>query len=295
MLIHTHTAPPRPRSCAAEIGEVDKNRENGRKRRASFRCARPASSVDRPDDLAGVHDVVGIERVLDRAHQRHRLAVLRRRGTRSCRMPTPCSPVQVPPIAQRARDHALVERLGASAAPSGSSGSTSMMRWKLPSPTWPTIGAQQARCADVLLRLERCIRRGARSARRRRSATRPQPGRSAGRVVRVVARLPQPRALLGLRRPLRSRRRRARRRSPAPSRPAPRRRPRCRGTRRTASASSGRLELRVLVHRVDRCRRPAARCARPGCRAGWSRSPCRPRPRASSKAQTAADIASGMP
>src|SRR5262249_30931797 len=33
-------------------------------------------SVDRADDLARVHDVVGVERLLDGAHQRHRLAVL---------------------------------------------------------------------------------------------------------------------------------------------------------------------------------------------------------------------------
>ena len=40
-----------------------------------------SNSVDRPQDLARVHDVVGIERLLDRAHQRHRLAVLLVRGT----------------------------------------------------------------------------------------------------------------------------------------------------------------------------------------------------------------------
>src|ERR1700730_13908768 len=33
-------------------------------------------SVDRPQDLARVHDVVRVERLLDGAHQRHRLAVL---------------------------------------------------------------------------------------------------------------------------------------------------------------------------------------------------------------------------
>src|SRR6185503_19792646 len=32
--------------------------------------------VDRADDLARVRDVVGVERLLDRAHQRHRLAML---------------------------------------------------------------------------------------------------------------------------------------------------------------------------------------------------------------------------
>src|SRR5260370_10004528 len=33
-------------------------------------------SVDRPHDLARIHDVVRVERLLDRAHQRHGLAML---------------------------------------------------------------------------------------------------------------------------------------------------------------------------------------------------------------------------
>src|SRR3979490_2858957 len=38
--------------------------------------ATPDRSVDRPQDLPRFHDVVGVERLLDGAHQRHRLAVL---------------------------------------------------------------------------------------------------------------------------------------------------------------------------------------------------------------------------
>ena len=42
---------------------------------------------------------------------------------------------------ERALDQPLDEGLGALRPPSASSMSTSSVRWKLPSPTWPTIGA----------------------------------------------------------------------------------------------------------------------------------------------------------
>lgn len=38
--------------------------------------ANSGRSIDRADNLPRVHDVVRVERLLDRAHQRHRLAVL---------------------------------------------------------------------------------------------------------------------------------------------------------------------------------------------------------------------------
>src|SRR5437870_208293 len=55
-------------------------------------------------------------------------------------MPIPCSPVHVPPIAI-ARMLTFCARLSAFSRSVGSFGSNSTTRWKLPSPTCPTIGA----------------------------------------------------------------------------------------------------------------------------------------------------------
>ena len=54
-------------------------------------------------------------------------------------MPTPCSPLQEPPSAS-ARATILRSSAQARSSPSGSGG-TRITVWKLPSPTWPTIGA----------------------------------------------------------------------------------------------------------------------------------------------------------
>ena len=95
------------------------------------------------------------------------------------------------------------------------------------------------------------------------------PGRQRHRgVVRVVPRLPQPRAVLGLASPTRTR---CRRDSSAIAcimlRLLRARRPRCRGTRRTASASPRSPRASSSGCTRPSARRRGARCARPGCRA----------------------------
>ena len=80
--------------------------------------------------------------------------------------------------------------------------STSSERWKLPSPTWPTIGAMRRHAA-----MSSCV--ATTHSARREIGTQTSlaialaPGRSAQRgPVGVVARLPQARAVLGPGRPL---------------------------------------------------------------------------------------------
>ena len=94
--------------------------------------------------------------------------------------------------------------------------------------------------------------------------------------------------------PIRTDRRRTRRRSRRSARPARRPRPRCRGIRGTASASPAGRASNRRCWRAPAPRR-AARCARPGCRTGWWRSPRCRRRSIDSNGQTAAEIASGMP
>src|SRR5262249_9917190 len=54
-------------------------------------------------------------------------------------MPTPCSPVQVPSRRSARSTRRLLNAL-ASSVSSGFAGSTRNMRWKLPSPMWPSSG-----------------------------------------------------------------------------------------------------------------------------------------------------------
>jgi hypothetical protein len=159
-------------------------------------------------------------------------------------------------------------------------------RWKLPSPTWPTIGAirPSRRCPSASRHAIGQPRDRHADVGGERRASRAC---SLGRPVGVVARLPQPRALLGPASPRRSRRRRAPRRSPAPSRPARRRRPRCRGIREQRRRL-GQAELGSCCRRRPAARR-AARCARRECPTGWSGSRCRPRPHRIGKLADAAD------
>ena len=72
----------------------------------------PAPSPKR-NDLAWVHDVVRVERLLDRPHRgERRLAVLGRRYF-ILPWPTPCSPVQVPSMARARSTSRSQKRLGA--------------------------------------------------------------------------------------------------------------------------------------------------------------------------------------
>jgi hypothetical protein len=66
--------------------------------------------------------------------------------------PMPCSPVQVPSIASARIDQALVERARRASSSSGRRVDQQKPRWKLPSPTWPTIGAMRKlpRCPSRL-------------------------------------------------------------------------------------------------------------------------------------------------
>ena len=69
-----------------------------------------------PSHLPRIHPVLGIERPLDRAHHVERRAVLRSRYF-ILPMPTPCSPVQVPPIASaRITIRSLSRRASSSSA-----------------------------------------------------------------------------------------------------------------------------------------------------------------------------------
>ena len=98
---------------------------------------------------------------------------------------------------ERALDQALDEGLGARELV-GVAMSTSRVRWKLPSPTWPTIGAMSRLAA-----MSRWVSRDAFGQPRDRHAdiggkglrARPQ---AACRPIGVVPRLPEPGALLGL-------------------------------------------------------------------------------------------------
>jgi hypothetical protein len=103
--------------------------------------------------------------------------------------PMPCSPVQVPPMRSRAR----WTRRSLSAWPRRPLRIVRVedeQRWKLPSPTWPTIGASSPapRCRPWS---PGCNRPGARSARRHRSASPCAGAQRLRRPVGVVARLPQ--------------------------------------------------------------------------------------------------------
>ena len=212
------------------------------------------------------------------------------------RTPMPCSPVQVPSMPSARGTTRSCERLGLGELVRRCRGRTASSRWKLPSPTWPTIGATSPSRREVGARSRRCTRRAARSARRRRSPNACLPGAQRQRgVVGVVPRLPQLGALLRLASPSGSRCRHARRRAPAPCRA-------CSATpalgavefeeqrRRTAI-----VELRIAVERVASARRRAARCARPGCRLDRRDHRVDRRRRVVGNGQTAAEIASGMP
>ncbi len=171
---------------------------------------------------------------------------------------------------------------------SGSSTSTSIVTWKLPSPTWPTIGA--IRPLSAMSRPSRSrIRPAARSARRRRwrspwrrASGRPPTSRRRGGPATACCAPPASSSR-------RTRRRRIRRRS-----------------RRTLSACSfteagAAVELEEQGRRLRRgrasnrrCRpspaaRRAARCGRPECRSGWSGSPRCRHPRPSERADAAGD------
>ena len=160
--------------------------------------------------------------------------------------PTPCSPVQVPSIAIARRTSRSLSAL-ARASSSGSSGSTRIARWKLPSPTWPTIGASRPDSSRSAL-----VSRDALGEARDRHAgvggeaagARPQ---RAARLVGAVAGVPEraPLALVGG--PVEAAaavRRRRSRRPPWPGRPCPRA---CRGTR---AAASGRRRDRISKWRL---------------------------------------------
>ena len=151
---------------------------------------------------------------------------LRRRRARRCRCP---------PWRARARP-------GARRTPwrrdlAGSSMSTSSVRWKLPSPTWPTIGASSRLAAMSRLGLgdafgeprDRHADVG-RDRLRARPQRRGRPNRRRGAPARAGCGPPAWS-------PSRTDRRRARRRSRRSAPTARRRPPRCRGTRGTASAS----------------------------------------------------------
>ena len=106
-------------------------------------------SASDPDDLARVEDVPGSSVRLIAAMtsiagpaSSARLSILP--------MPTPCSPVQVPSMAIARRTRRLLTSL-ARASSSGCAGSISISRWKLPSPTWPTIGASRPDLATSTL------------------------------------------------------------------------------------------------------------------------------------------------
>ena len=101
-----------------------------------------------------------------------------------------------------AQADALRDPLGLARARAGSFGSNSTTTWKLPSPTWPTIGATSP-VESMSARVSR-MQSASREIGTQASVANPcLPGRQRQRrVVRRVARLPQPRAVLGLRRPL---------------------------------------------------------------------------------------------
>src|SRR5262245_31194929 len=65
--------------------------------------------------------------------------------------PTPCSPVQVPSI-ESARSTSRSDSALARLTSSSSSMSISSVRWKFPSPTWPTMGAMIRLCS-----MSRCV------------------------------------------------------------------------------------------------------------------------------------------
>ena len=133
----------RPGARSSSRGNRDGG-SRGRRRRGGRRGAR---------DLARVEEVVGVERALDRAHQAHAGgAVLElevaspcrsRRRARRCRCRRP--------PARRGRGGRGTPSPRATSA--GSSRSMSSVTWKLPSPTWPRIGAGQAVLVEVGLRL----------------------------------------------------------------------------------------------------------------------------------------------
>ena len=156
--------------------------------------------------------------------------------------PTPCSPVHVPPSASACSTMRAFTAL-ARATSSASSRSTRKIRWKLPSPTWPTRGA--SRPASAMSSLTAVMhRRGARSARRRRSrcpwrrGAAPWSPRTRRGAPATAGCAPPPGGPLEL-----GAAEIARDRAPSP--PARRRGPRSHGTRRTASARPVALELGI--------------------------------------------------
>ena len=169
----------------------------------------------------------------------------------------------------RSGDRAI--ELSARSSSSGSSGSSRKIRWKLPSPTWPTIGARRSwphilpgrrdafgeprdRHADV--GGPGRARRGAAPARPNRRRDGPSTGGCGPRA----------------RSPSGSRRRRSfggdRLDEPRPAPPPP---AGCRGIRRTASALRAVARASSSVDGVASARRRAARSAPPGCPTGWWR------------------------
>ena len=111
-------------------------------RRGSVRRARAAESVPRAlrrrKHLAGIHDPVRVEQLLDTAHDRQQVAVLElevaelpeaRCRARRCR----CRRVRARP---RRASCSAVRRVRSTRSSSGSSRNAT---WKFPSPAWPTM------------------------------------------------------------------------------------------------------------------------------------------------------------
>ena len=98
-------------------------------------------SCSQTKNLARIHDVERIERALDRAHGvERRLRRVRPAGISSCPGRCRARRCRCRPWRARARSGARGRR-GRASTSSSSFMSTRSPTWKLPSPTWPTIGA----------------------------------------------------------------------------------------------------------------------------------------------------------
>ena len=208
----------------------------------AFSFAKPVSTFAenalQREDLARIHDVVRVERALDGAHDVERaVAELGARDISSCPGRRRARRCRCRPWRSRGRPAGRGTSCSASTS-SASSLSITSSAWKLPSPTWPTIGAIRPSSRDVALGLGDAL-----GEPRDRHADigrdRPaQPGRSASAAqIGVVARLPELGAVLRLGRPVERAAAELGGDLAEPLRLLRHPRLACRGTRRTASAS----------------------------------------------------------
>ena len=186
-----------PRDGAAQPGAVGRGRE-ARADRPRLRAARRRAARARSrlafgrHDLAGIHDPVRVEELLDAAVERHEVAVLALEVAELAEA-DPVLARAGAAAGERVVDDAPSSAAAARATDSASSGSSRNATWKFPSPTWPTMPPRRPEPSIALPRvLHRAGELGERDGDVGRHRLRARGERERG-VQRVVAGVPDPR------------------------------------------------------------------------------------------------------